>query len=110
MAEPIYLVQGDNSAQIKATLTREYDGSAVDISSGVVRMRVRDRYGLENLFTLTATIDDAPNGVCIFSFASGELDDLPAGVYVGEIEHQTAQGRKESVYELLEFIVREDFG
>lgn len=108
--DPVYLVQGDNSAQIRVTLTREADGSAVDMTGGSVKLRVRERFATDNSFTLNGTISDAENGIAIFSLAGGEIDDIAEGVYLGEIEFTNGLSQKETVFDLVEFIIREDFG
>lgn len=108
--EPVYLVQGDNSAQIRVTLTREADGSAVDLTGGSVKLRVRERFATTNTFTLTGSIQDAEAGIALFSLAGGEIDDIAPGVYLGEVEFTNGLSQKETVYDLTEFIIREDFG
>ncbi len=48
------------------------------------------------------------DGICIFIFASGQLD-IDAGYYEGEIEVVSNSGTRETVYEVIDFYVREDF-
>jgi len=105
-----YLVQSDIGTQIKATITREDDGTAVDFSDATVRLKFRKKGSTTTLFTLTsiAVGDDPADGVAIFAFGSGNLDIDP-GYYEGEIEATFTGGNIESVYEVLEFFVREDF-
>jgi len=104
------LVQGDTGPQIRAVITRDDTGDVVDMSGATVRLRFR-RKGTETvLFTLTA-IDVGQNlqeGVAIFAFTEGDLD-LPAGSYEGELEITFPDSNIETVYELLEFDLREDF-
>lgn len=104
------LVQGDTGPQIRAVITRDDTGEVVDMSGATVRLRFR-RKGTETvLFTLTA-IDVGQNlqeGVAVFGFTEGDLD-LPAGNYEGELEITFADSNVETVYELLEFDLREEF-
>ena len=104
------LVQGDTGPQIKATITRDDTGEVVDMSGATVRLRMRRRGTETVLFTLNA-IDSGTSledGIAIFAFTDGDLD-LPAGRYEGEVEITFANGSIETVYELLEFELREDF-
>ena len=107
------LVQGDTKTQIQSTLTRANDGSVIDlnIASSVV-MRFRRLHSTEILFTLTAsqaTPSDFENGKATFTFSGNNLD-IDAGDYEGEIEiTYLSDSTKETVFEVLRFIVREDF-
>jgi hypothetical protein len=106
----INLVQGDTGPQIKTTITREDTGEVIDMSGGTVRLKVRKRGAATLAFTLTA-LDVGTNlqeGVAIFAFGSGDLDIDP-GHYEGEIEITLSDSTVETVYETLEFFVREDF-
>ena len=105
-----YLVQSDVGNQIKATVTREDTGDLVDLSDATVRLKFRKKGSGTVLFTLTSIAigEDPSDGVAIFAFASGNLDIDP-GNYEGEIEAAFDDGRIESVYETLDFFVREDF-
>lgn len=106
----INLVQGDTGPQIKVTITREDTGEAVDMSGGTCRLKVRKRGASTLAFTLTATDvgDNLQNGIAIFAFSEGDLDIDP-GNYLGEIEITFSDSSIETVYETLEFFVREDF-
>jgi hypothetical protein len=108
------LVQGDTRTQIKTTITRAYDGSVVDLNTtSSVVLRFRKTYTTTVLFTLTATqavAGDYAIGNATFSFTADNLD-IDAGDYEGEIEVvYSSDGGKETVFEVLSFIVRQDFG
>mgnify|MGYP001546091452 CR=1 FL=1 len=106
----INLVQGDTGPQIKVTLTREDTGEVIDASGGTVRLKVRKRGASTLAFTLTA-LDVGQNleeGIAIFAFSDGDLD-LDPGYYEGEIEITLSDSTIETVYETLEFFIREDF-
>ena len=104
-----YLVQGDDAPQIKVTLTRESTGLAIDLSDSTVVLKFRKKGANTVLSTLTsiAPSEDKPDGIAIFSWGSTDLD-ISAGNYEGEIEI-TSQGVTETIYETLDFVVREDF-
>ena len=105
----INLVQGDTGPQIKATLTRSDTGSAIDISGATTKMHFRKANTSTNLFSLTnaAGNSDKQSGICIFLFTGSDLD-LTAGDYEGEIEVVFGDSTRETVYEIIEFNLRED--
>lgn len=103
-----YLVQGDIGTQVKATIYRDDDGSAVDLTGATVRFKFRKKGTTTVLTTLTPASADLPNGIVIFQFGSGDLD-VDQGEYEAEIEATWSDGRIETRYDLIEFYVREDF-
>lgn len=110
MADPILLVQGDTGPQIKVTLTREDSGLAEDLTGATVSLHFKKKNTDTVLFTLTgqSTADEKVDGVTFFLFANGQLN-LDAGKYVGEVEVVFESGTRETVYEIIEFTLREDF-
>lgn len=105
-----YLVKNDVGTQIKATLTRENDGSTIDLSLATVVLKFRKKGVPTVLATLTsiASSNDASNGIAVFAFDDGDLA-VDEGKYEGEIEATFPNGNVESVFELLEFHIRADF-
>jgi hypothetical protein len=110
MSDPIYLVQGDTAPQIKATLTRSDTGTAQDLTSTTVNMHFRKALTTTLLFSVTGTHTgvSAAAGEVVFNFTAGQLN-LDAGHYEGEIEVVFASGVRETVFETLNFMLREDF-
>ena len=110
MAEPILLVQGDTSPQLKVTLTRKDTGLVEDLTGSTVKLHFRKKATTTLLFSITgqSTSDEATDGITIFAFSNTQLD-LNPGKYEGEIEVTTDAGVKESVYEIVDFVLREDF-
>jgi len=106
----INLVQGDTGPQIKVTLTRSDTGLAEDVSDATIKMHFRKQDTTSVLFSLTnqSTPEQQELGVCIFVFSAGQLD-VDAGYYEGEVEVVFQSGTRETVYEVVEFYVREDF-
>ena len=104
----INLVQGDTGPQIKATITR--DSSAEDLSGATAVLRFRKKKTTAVLFTLSSvsTSDQVAAGELYFAFSSGQLD-LDEGFYEGEIEIVNS-GFRETVYVVVDFFLREDFG
>ena len=106
-----YLVQGDDAPQIRVVLTRDNTGLAIDVSDATVTLKFRKKGTSAVLTTLTsiAPSEDKPDGVAIFSWGATDLD-IPAGNYEGEIEISfTSSSTVETVFETLDFVVREDF-
>ena len=105
-----YLVQGDDAPQIKVTLTRDVTGDIIDLTGATVRFKMRKKGTNTVLITRTSASNDAQKeaGIAIFEWGDTDLD-INAGNYEGEIEISYASGIVETVYETLDFVVREDF-
>ncbi len=110
MADPIYLVQGDTGPQIKVVMTRSDTGSAEDITDATATMHFRKKFSSTVLFSNVgqSTPDEALAGTAIFVFSSGQLD-LDAGEYEAEVEVVFDTGTRETIYEKIDFVMREDF-
>ena len=110
MSEKIRLVQNDTRPSIVVTLSDEKTGTRLNITGATVRLYFR-RVGFTELqATVTASITDAENGICVF-FPSTAPEMLAgeAGDYEGEVEITFGDGTIQTVYGLLKFRVREDF-
>lgn len=107
----IYLVQGDTGPQIKIQVTRDSTGTAVDVSGGTARLKVRKKGTETILFTLTASDigDNLENGVLYFSLDGGQISTITPGSYESELELTFSDGIIETVYEKVDIVVREDF-
>lgn len=110
MSEIYTLVKNDTAPQIKATITREDDGSLVDFENGTCKLKFRKKDTNTILFTLLAADvgDNFKEGAAIFSFSGTQLN-IDAGYYQGEIEVTYVSGVVETLYEILDFYVRDDF-
>jgi hypothetical protein len=109
MAERIKLVQGDNRPYITLTLT-DSSGDAIDLSDGTTSVVVYFRAAGSTtvLATLATTkVDSGTTGKVMFNFPGTTLN-VDAGAYEGEIEI-SFNGEKQTVYQTLKFVVREDF-
>ena len=107
----INLVQGDTGPQIKGSRTRRDTGAVQDLTGATVVMRFRKKRSTTVLFTLTnqSGDDDKTSGIALFAFSAGQLD-LDEGYYEGEVEVVASSGTRETVYEIVDFYLREDFG
>lgn len=108
--DTIKLVSGDARPVVTVTLTDGEDGDPIDVSAvtTTVYLKFRASGTTTLLDTITCTKLDAVNGVVSFDFTGGELDDLDAGLYEGEIEIDF-NGATHTLYELLKFRVRDEF-
>jgi hypothetical protein len=108
------LVAQDTAPQVKATITREDDGAAVDLTAGgtaVVKLKFRKKGTTSILFTLTGLNTPSTNyakGIVLFNFGGNDLK-IAAGFYEGEIEITYANSSVETIYELVNFQLRADF-
>ena len=104
------LVQSDQAPQIKATLKRQDDGTLIDFAGGSCSLRFRAKGTTVTLFTLDA-VDVGQNfaeGIAVFSFSGTQLN-LDEGYYEGEIEVTYSDGKKETIFDILDFYLRADF-
>jgi hypothetical protein len=118
----IDLVQGDQLPEIEITLkdsNSAADGAlldpddsatfaALDLTSGSVRMRVRQVGKTALIDTIIGTVTNATDGKVTFVFDSDTLDTT--GVLEGEIEFTDSAGRTQTVVDLIKFKVRSQFG
>lgn len=109
--DTLYLVQGDNGSQVKVVITRDDTGLPVDLTGATPTLKFKKKNTANVLTSINSSTDDSDElqaGVAVFQFLTAQLD-LTAGDYVGEIQISFPDGLIETVYEHLEFTVREDF-
>ncbi len=127
MTEKIKLVAGDTKPQVKVVIKDDDTGLPMNVAGATVRLLFRAAgsatlqatvngtllTGLENedgSITTTAPYDTpGAGGRVAFVWAAGNLD-APAGDYEGEIKVTFSDGSKQTVYDILKFKLREDFG
>lgn len=104
-----YLVRNDTGSQIRAVLTRQDTGEVVPVSNASVLLKFRAKNTTITLFSVSGigSVEDLDLGVVTFPL--GNNLDLTPGMYEGEIEVTYNSGEVESVFELLNFKIREDF-
>ena len=109
--DDILLVKNDNGSQLECRITRDDTNTPVDLTGATARLKFRKRRTTNLLFTLTnITIApvDLPAGQALFQFSAANLN-LSAGLYEGEIEVTFPNSNIETVYEIINFQVRDDF-
>jgi len=105
----IKLVRNDTGPQLRLTLTDSLTGSAVDLTGATVTLHLRAVDTTTVLVSRDATITaPATNGIAVIAWQATDLD-LAAGEYEGEVETLLASGLRETIFDLLQFTVREDF-
>jgi hypothetical protein len=107
MANQIKLVQGDNLPYIRVAL-KNADDTPLDVSDATVVVKFRAAGSTTTLSVIPCSfVTDGTDGVVVFNFPGTTLN-VPPGSYEGEIEIDFA-GQIQTVYNLLKFLVREDF-
>mgnify|MGYP003645713363 CR=1 FL=1 len=109
--EPLYLVQGDNGSQVKVVITRDDTGLPVDLTSATAKLKFKKKNTsnvLSELTSSTVVAAELEEGIAIFFFSSSNLDII-AGSYVGEVQVTFESGYLETIFEQIEFVVREDY-
>lgn len=109
--DDILLVKDDNGSQLECRITRDDTNIALNLTGTTARLKFRKRKTTTLLFTLTSITTvpaDLIAGQAVFQFSAANLD-LAAGLYEGEIEVTFANGNIETVYEIINFQVRDDF-
>jgi hypothetical protein len=112
MATTLYFVQSDTLPQIKLTLTDEVTSSPRNLTGKQVSLHAKPSTGTGVAFTRPASLDlngtDRANGIAYIVWQDGDLN-RPAGTYTAEIEiYDSSSGARETVYETLTLIIRED--
>jgi hypothetical protein len=78
------------------------------LTSATVTLHLRAVDTTTVLVSRNATITSPLTGVAIIAWQATDLD-LDAGEYEGEVETVLASGLRETIFDLLQFTVREDF-
>lgn len=105
----IKLVRNDTGPQLQFTITDSLTGNPVDLTGATVTLHFRAADSTTLLFSRAAVVlAPASNGVAVLGWAPGNLN-LAAGEYVGEVETVLSTGLRETIFNVLQFELREDF-
>jgi len=111
MATTLYFVQSDTLPQIKLTLTDELTQTPKDLTGKTVNLHAKPATGTGVAFSREAIYQlgtDRANGIAYIQWQNGDLN-RPAGDYNAEIEvYDPASGGRETIYELIKLVIRED--
>jgi hypothetical protein len=104
----IKLVRNDTAPQLRLAFINTQTGSATDLTAATVTLHFRAVNTTTALFSRVATISPpATNGIAVLGWLVGDLDH-PAGEYEGEVEVVLGTGTRETIFDLLEFEIREE--
>ena len=105
----IKLVRNDTAPQLRLTLTDSQTGAAINLTSATVTLHLRAVNTTTLLLTRNAVIQaPATSGIALLIWNPGDLDREP-GDYEGEIEVTLADGTVETLFNPLQFTIREEF-
>ena len=103
----IYLVKNDTASQVQVTLTRQDTGNAVSLAGATVELHFRKKHGSSKLWTATGVVTDADEGKVVFTLDGTKLDQ-DSGQYEGEVEVTHSGGGIETVFDLIDFVIRDE--
>ena len=105
----IRLVRNDTGPQLRFTLTDSTTGNPVDLTGATVTLHFRAINSDVLLFSRPASvIAPATAGIAVLQWVVGDLD-LDAGEYEGEVEVVGGGGARETIFNVLQFELRDDF-
>jgi hypothetical protein len=109
LPELTFTLKDSNTAASGQTLDLENSDTwaPIDLSSGSVKLRIREVGQTTVLSTITATLSDPSNGKCTLIFPNGTWTS--SGTYEGELEFTKSDGNIQTVQDLIKFKVRDDF-
>lgn len=105
----IKLVRNDTAPQLRLTLTDSQTGAAINLTGATVTLHLRAVNTTTLLLTRNAVIQSPPTvGIAVLVWQAGDLDREP-GDYEGEIEVTLGDGTVETLFNPLQFTIREEF-
>lgn len=107
----IQVVKGDTGPHLKATVTRSDTGGAfVGTSNCILKIRKKATTTVISTISLDVASSNLATGTLVFPLSTFLTDNNTVeGFYEGEITFTLADGTTMSVFELIDFKVREDF-
>jgi hypothetical protein len=109
MMAAIKLVRNDTGPQLRFTLTDSLTGNPINLAGATVTLHFKAINSDVLLFSRPAfVVPPGTSGVAVLEWQNGDLD-LDAGEYVGEVEVVVNTGMRETIFNMLQFELREDF-
>ena len=106
----VKLVQGDADQSLNLNISEFPSGQKVSLTGGSVAFKFRAVGTTNTLFTKSAQIGaGAGSGDCTVVLSSADMSNLVAGDYEAEVEVTQQSGARQTVFDPIEFRVREDF-
>jgi hypothetical protein len=105
----IKLVRNDTAPQLRLTLTDSQTGAPINLTSATVTLHLRALNTTTLLLARNAVVQlPAAAGVAILIWNPGDLN-LEPGDYEGEIQVTLGDGTIETLFNPLQFVIREEF-
>jgi hypothetical protein len=106
----ISLVSGDGVANLQVTLVRDDTGLSFNAGGADINLRLRKKGATNVLSTINYANDasDTTDGRVVFNM-SDFLTTAEAGFYEGEVEVVFADDTTQTVYQIINFRIREQF-
>jgi hypothetical protein len=105
----IRLVRNDTGPQLRFTITDSLTGSPINLTDATVTLHFKAVDSDTTLFSRAAVVlPPGTNGLAVLQWQVGDLD-LDAGQYVGEVETVLNTGLRETIFNVLQFELRDDF-
>ena len=106
----VKIVSGDSDQVLSLNISEFPSGAKVNLTNGSVAFKFRKVGTTNTLFTKAGTIGvGAASGDCTVTLASADLASLIAGDYEAEVEVTQSNGTRQTVFDPVEFRVRDDF-
>ena len=107
----IQVVKGDTGPNLRATVTRSDTGGAfVGTSNCILKIRKKGTTVVISTISLNASASNLATGTLVFPLSTFLTDNNTVeGFYEGEITFTLTDNTTMSVFELIDFKVREDF-
>ena len=104
-----FTLKDSNTAASGQTLDAENSDTwaPINITSGTVKLRIREVGATTVASTITMTITGASTGQCKTVFPTDTW--TAAGTFEGEVEYTTSGGGIQTVQDFVKFVVRNDF-
>lgn len=107
MPQVIRLVQGDTRPTLMVNIRDSQTDQPVDIAGCAVRLLLREVDSNAPAQAIQGYIINGINGDCVFQW--GPQDLALAGDFEGEVEITFPDTRVQTVFDLLYFVIREQF-
>ena len=107
MPKVIRLVQGDTRPTLIVNIQDSQTDQFVDISGCEVRLLLREVDSNAPAHVIQGLVINGINGDCVFQWSPQSL--ALAGDFEGEVEITFPDGRIQTVFDLLYFVIREQF-
>ena len=107
MPQIIRLVQGDTRPTLLVNITDSQTDQPIDITGCDVRLLLREVDSNAPARSIVGAVANGISGTCVFQWEPQDLS--VAGDFEGEVEITFPDGRIQTVFDSLYFVIREQF-